>query len=95
MGVGGRGAAVFEPAAVSVNITAYRWPHRCINNDLKISQPVTQAPLFKLQRASCVTPLQFPEIEFIRLCEDTVGCFLLMMQHAAKSPAKLVFCASI
>lgn len=33
---------------------------------------MTQAPLFNSQRAYCVTPLLFPEIEFIRICKDTV-----------------------
>lgn len=54
-----------ELAVVSVSITAYRWPHWCIKDDLKTSRPMTHTPLFNSQRAYCVTPLLFPEIEFI------------------------------
>lgn len=50
-----------ELAAVSVNITAYRWPHWCIKDDLITSQSMTHTLLFNSQRAYCVTLLLFPE----------------------------------
>lgn len=66
-----------ELAAVSVNITAYRWPHWCIKDDLKTSQSMTHTLLFNSLRAYCVTPLLFPEIEFI-ICDGTVGSYCLV-----------------
>lgn len=66
------------PSTVSVNITAYRWPHWCINGDLKLVSQVTHQLLFNPQRFSFLW-LTYIE-KGCKTHEGLYTCVLLMHQ---------------